>query len=85
VGSAPDGVGVHTGSNKTYVANSLSNTVSVIDNTNNTVINTILVGAGPAGVAVDSTNNRAYVTNFDDNTVSVIDTTNDTVIATIDI
>ncbi len=60
-----------------------SNTVSVIDATNNTVTTTITVGTNPSAVAVSPDGATAYITNFNDNTVSVIDTTTNTVTATI--
>src|SRR4051812_3951689 len=46
-----------------YIANSRSNTVSVIDTASNTVVGTpIPVGNGPEGVAVNPTGTRVYVT-----------------------
>ncbi|MCE5213898.1 MAG: DUF11 domain-containing protein [Methanobacterium sp.] len=68
---------------RVYVANYGSDSVSVINNTNNTVIATIPVGDGPFGVAVSPDGTRAYVANYFSGTVSVIDTTTNTVIATI--
>jgi YVTN family beta-propeller protein len=54
-----------------YVANSDSNTVSVIGPTNS-VIATIPTGLNPIGIAYNSDNRHIYVTNFGSNTVSVI-------------
>lgn len=56
-----------------YIANSGSNTVSVIDGATNTVVATLPVGAVPGGVAVNGT--HVYVANHEDSTVSVIKTT----------
>jgi YVTN family beta-propeller protein len=67
------------------VANSGSNTVSVIDTTTLTVSATVPVGTSPAGVAVDPAGTRVYVANLLDNTVAVIDTTTQTVIATVSV
>jgi YVTN family beta-propeller protein len=72
-----------TQTNRAYVANGLSNTLSVIDTANNVAVATIGVGAGPRGVAVNSAASRIYVTNSLSNTLSVIDTTSNTVVATI--
>jgi YVTN family beta-propeller protein len=62
-----------------YVANNGVNTVSLIDTTTNTVIDTITVGNGPVGIVYDPDNNLMYVANQEDGTndgtVSVIDTT----------
>ena len=70
-----------------YVPNSVSNNVSVIDTTTNTVVATIPVGQTPFGVAVDSQTvlTFVYITNAGptSNSVSVIDVNTNTVIATI--
>lgn len=66
-----------------YVANSGSNTVSVIDTSTNKVTATIPVGNSPVGVVFSPDGARAYVTNGADGTVSVIDTGGNTVTATI--
>ena len=57
-----------------YVSNRGSNTVSVIDTTNNTVISTVPVGKAPWGVAVSPGGKMVYVGNNNSNNVSVIDT-----------
>ena len=58
----------------------LVHTVSVIDTTSNTVIDTITVGKNPIEIAYDPENKRMYVTNLGDRTVSAIDTTTNTVV-----
>ena len=60
VGSYPHGVRVNSSTNRIYVANEASNTVSVIDGTTNTVTSTISVGSHPYGVGVNSSTNRIY-------------------------
>lgn len=64
--------------NKIYVANSDSNTVSVIDAVNDSVIARISVGKHPISIAVDTwpIHPKIYVAN-ENNTVSVIDASND--------
>jgi YVTN family beta-propeller protein len=51
-----------------YVSNnspySASSTVSVIDDTSNTIIGTVNAGLGPLDLAYDSSNNEIYVTHF---------------------
>lgn len=71
-----------------YVTNILSNSVSVIDTSTNTVTATIGVGSGPLGVVLTPDGTRAYVANdfgstTGGSTVSVIDTASNTVIATV--
>ncbi len=66
-----------------YVANSSSDTVSVVDTGSYTVVKTLAVGTSPWGVAVNQAGTFAYVTNNESNTVSVINTSTNTVVATI--
>jgi len=66
-----------------YVANSNSNTVSVINIPTSSVINTISVGSGPLGVGISPDQTRVYVSNSGGNDVSVINAASGTVVATI--
>jgi YVTN family beta-propeller protein len=73
-----------------YVANYVSNTVSVINPATNSVITTINLGGGtnPTAVAVNPTGTYAgdvYVANNEDGTVSVINPATNTVTATINV
>ena len=63
VGMTPDGVFLNLDTNRAYVPNFSSNTVSVIDTTTNTVIDTIKVGGLPWSIEVNSDTNRVYVVN----------------------
>ena len=54
VGNGPWGVAVSPDGTKAYVSNTFSNTTSVINTTDDTVIATVPVGTGPLGVAVSS-------------------------------
>jgi YVTN family beta-propeller protein len=83
VGSSPQGVGVNPSTNRVYVANGLSDSVSVIDGATEAVVATIGVGDQPVGVAVNSTTLRIYVANLGSDSVSVIDGETNTVTATI--
>lgn len=66
-----------------YITNQTENTVSVINVTTNTVIDTISVGANPCGVEVSPDGKNVYVINNDDNTVNVINTFYNSITATI--
>ncbi len=66
-----------------YVPNSTSGTVSVINVTNNALINTIPVGTNPKGVSVSHDGSKIYIANTNSNTISVIDATTNSVTATI--
>jgi YVTN family beta-propeller protein len=84
VGEGPQGVGVNPSTGRAYVANAGSNTVSVIDGSTNTVIDTVsAVRWAPEAVGVNPSTGRVYVANSASNTVSVIDGTTDTVVATV--
>src|SRR5262249_18310957 len=69
-----------------YVANGLSNTVSVIDSTTRTVTGVITVGQGAHNVTFAPDGSQAYVAifaDYDGNTVDVIDTVSRTRVASI--
>jgi YVTN family beta-propeller protein len=72
VGNFPLGIAVNAATNRAYVANVSSSTVSVIDLNTDTVVDTVPVGSNPIDVAVNPTTNRIYVTNAGNCTVSVI-------------
>lgn len=68
-----------------YITSISSNSVSVINTSNNTIVATIPVGAYPYGVAVSPDGSKAYVANQGSGTVSVINTTINNVAATVDV
>jgi YVTN family beta-propeller protein len=69
----PGEIKVNPNTNKIYVANYGSGTVSVIDGKTNSNATNIQVGTGPIGIAVNPTTNKIYVANHRSNAVSVID------------
>ena len=73
VGTYPVGVAVNPVTNKIYITDEFSNSVSVIGGTSNSVEGTIAVGDFPYGVAINPFDSRVYVTNRGSDTVSVID------------
>ncbi|MEW5719874.1 MAG: hypothetical protein AB1817_14695 [Chloroflexota bacterium] len=74
--SSPDGARV-------YVANSFSNTISVIDPRALNEITTVAVGLRPNALALDDTARRLYVANSDSDSVSIVDTPTNQVVGTI--
>jgi YVTN family beta-propeller protein len=78
VNTFPVGIAVNPNTNKLYVANQYSNTVSVIDTETDKVQATINVGSFPYDIDINPLNNRVYVTNRGSDTVSVIDGSIDT-------
>ena len=85
VGLTPFAAAVDSATNKVYVANEGSNSVSVIDGASNTVAFSVPVGVSPQGVAVDSKTDMIYVTNNSSNSVSVINGANEKVVASINV
>jgi len=72
-GSFPVGIDINPITNKLYVANQFSNTISVIDVEKSKVEANIDVGESPYDVDVNPFSNRIYSSNRESNTVSVID------------
>ncbi len=68
---------------RAYVANYVSNDVSVIDTATNTLVATVPVGLTAHAVALNSEGTRAYVANYGSHDVSVIDTATNSVVATV--
>jgi YVTN family beta-propeller protein len=86
VGEAPRGIIASGDGTKIYVANSGSNSISVIDTSVNRVINTIEnFGYAPEELAWSWDDNALYVTNPHSNNVSVIDVISDVVIDRINV
>ncbi|MEE1808227.1 IPT/TIG domain-containing protein [Streptomyces sp. BE133] len=83
VGSSPLGMALTPDGGRGYVANQVSNTLSVIDTATNTVTATIAAAGGPIFPAVSPDGTRVYVTLADAGTVGVIDTATNTLTATI--
>lgn len=71
-GTAPKAAAVNPLTNKIYVANSGSGSVTVIDG-NTAGAATVTVGSNPSALAVNPATNKIYVANQGDGTVTVID------------
>ncbi len=72
-GSFPIGIDINPITNKLYVANQFSNTISVIDIDKSKVETNIDVGDSPYDVDVNPFANRIYSSNRDSDSISVID------------
>ncbi len=70
---------------RAYVANQVSNNLSVIDTSSQSVLNTISAGSGPIGITVTSDGSKAYVVNENGNNVYIINTTTGNLITTIQV
>ena len=62
-----------------------NNSVSVITDSNNSVVASIPVGHDPSFIAYDSIRSELLVANYDSNSVSIISDSNDSVIATLQV
>jgi YVTN family beta-propeller protein len=82
VGANPSALAVNPVTNKTYIANAGSNTVSVLDVPTNST-EAVPVGTNPVAVGVNPVTNTIYVANEGSNNVTAINGAMNTVIATI--
>ncbi|MBP1991013.1 S-layer homology domain-containing protein [Paenibacillus eucommiae] len=81
-GRGPHAVAVNPDTNRIYVANVDSDSVSVLEDSDGGIVTvaTVEVGTTPYAVAVNPVTNKIYVANVDSDTVTVIDgVTNNTV------
>ncbi len=81
----PTGVSVSRDNKTLYVANSLANTVTIIDVAGKSVTATVKVGTAPYTTLVDPSNGAVYVSNWGDATISVIDPVSRAVTNTINV
>lgn len=84
VGKLPSEVTFSNDGSKAYVANTKDGTVSVIDPTTKTVLQTITTGINPVG-AWPASNGKMYADNEGSQTVSEIDVLTNTITATINL
>ena len=85
VGSEPYGIALSPNGDYAYVANYISNTVSVIQTSTNAVTDTVTVGTAPFSVAVLPDGDYIYVSNTGSSSVSVIQASTNTVVDTISV
>jgi len=82
VGSAPVSVTALPNGLSVYVANSVSNDVSVVNSNNLAVVATVPVGQSPVFVASEPTSTKVFTANAASGTISIINTLNNTVAIT---
>lgn len=76
-------VAVDESTNRAYIANHNSASVTVIDGKTRAAIATVKAGSGPEGIAVNSATGRVYVANPGDGSITVIDAATNAVAATV--
>ena len=79
VGSGPVSVTALPNGLSVYVANSVSNDVSVVNSNNLSVVATIPVGQTPVFIASEPTSTKVYTANSGSGTISIIQTSNNAV------
>jgi YVTN family beta-propeller protein len=84
-GADPWDITVNPATDIIYIANRLSNTISVLDGSTDRILATIDSGSSPTTVTVNPTTKRLYVANSGSNTVSVFDTSNNKKLAEINV
>ncbi|MDR7870410.1 MAG: hypothetical protein RIN55_06110 [Tissierellaceae bacterium] len=69
---------IKTFKDKIYVINIDSNSLSIIDKNDFTIIENIYVGEKPTDLAIDEISGKVYITNLNSYNISVVDYENDT-------
>ena len=68
-----------------YVANRGSRSVSVIDGSNNTLLDTVVVGTEPVAMLFNPSNTDMYVGNVVSNSISILNSENNTLASATDV
>ena len=68
---------------KLYIANRISNDVTVVSTVAKRTLKSVAVGIGPSAIAADAVRKEVYVTNEKSNNLSIINAIDDTLVANI--
>lgn len=85
LGPAPTRLAITPDGNRLLVANLHDSSVTMIDTTSNSILQTLAVGLGPSDIAISPDGSLAYVTNQFDWTTTVIDIAATTVLTTFNV
>lgn len=83
IGNSPKEVAISPDGKRLFIANSTSNTVTVLDALTNNLVSTLSPGTTPKGIAISPDGTRVYVSNAGSANVRVIDAVNGTNLNTI--
>ena len=75
MGKRPQSVTVDAEHNLVYIANTLANTVTVIDGDSNKAIATLAAGIAPYALAIDPGAGRLHIANLDKHSFTILDVT----------
>jgi YVTN family beta-propeller protein len=81
--SNPSGIAINPDTNTAVITNKKSDSVSIVDLHNKTVLCSKYIGGGPRGVAIDRELLIAVVGNSHDDTISIVDLNTYNIIATV--
>lgn len=84
VEGSPTGLAYDPSRGEVFVANGANNSVSVISDTNDSVVSTVQVGQDPLGLVYDPSTSQVFVADHLGNSISVISDSKDAVVATVD-
>lgn len=76
VGKRPIGIAYNSFNSNIYVINIADDTISVIDTSTETVLETTRVGKAPRSITIAPNTGLVYVVNSNDDSISVVDTNN---------
>ncbi len=76
-------IGLDAQARRAFVADQVSDTVTVLDLTTGAVLRTVSVGLTPSGLAVDAATHRVLVTNAGDGTLTLLDSRTGAVVRTV--
>jgi len=84
-GISPIGLAIDSGKSELFIANSWSNSVSILSDASHHVVGSVSVGSQPAAVVYDSGKGEVFVVNSNGSSVSVVSDSTNRVVATIPI
>jgi YVTN family beta-propeller protein len=73
VGKRPEALAVDAEHNRIYVANTLGNSVTVIDGASNRAVETLIAGKAPYALAVNPRAGKLHVANLDVESFAILD------------
>jgi YVTN family beta-propeller protein len=85
LGDWPVGAAYDAKRGETFVANALAATISVVNDTTESLVTNVNVSGEPIGLAYDSGRGEIFVADWEANQVTVISDTNDSIVATVPI
>lgn len=83
VGQGVAFIGLDAHARRAFVADQVSDTVTVLDLTTGAIVRTVAVGLTPSGIAVDAVTHRVLIPNAGDGTLTLLDSRTGAVVRTV--